>query len=61
MRRVVHLALFRGINVGGKTKVAMAALRDTSAAVAAKTSSPSSRAAGDWAKANHVELAYVPF
>jgi uncharacterized protein (DUF1697 family) len=29
----VYVALLRGINVGGKTKVAMAALRDTCAAV----------------------------
>ncbi len=33
MRRVVYVALLRGINVGGKTKIAMAALRDTCAAV----------------------------
>ena len=30
---MVYVALLRGINVGGKTKVAMAALRDTCAAV----------------------------
>ena len=29
MRRVVYVALLRGINVGGKTRIAMAALRDT--------------------------------
>jgi uncharacterized protein (DUF1697 family) len=33
MRRVVYVALLRGINVGGKTKIAMAALRDTCASV----------------------------
>jgi uncharacterized protein (DUF1697 family) len=33
MRRVVYVALLRGINVGGKTKIAMAALRDTCAAI----------------------------
>jgi uncharacterized protein (DUF1697 family) len=33
MRRVVYVALLRGINVGGKAKVAMAALRDTCASV----------------------------
>jgi uncharacterized protein (DUF1697 family) len=33
MRRVVYVALLRGINVGGKTRIAMAALRDTCAAV----------------------------
>ncbi len=33
MRRVVYVALLRGINVGGKTRVAMAALRDTCASV----------------------------
>ena len=33
MRRVVYVALLRGINVGGKTKIAMAALRDTCAAL----------------------------
>ncbi len=33
MRRVVYVALLRGINVGGKTKIAMAALRDTCTAV----------------------------
>jgi uncharacterized protein (DUF1697 family) len=33
MRRVVFVALLRGINVGGKAKVAMAALRDTCASV----------------------------
>jgi len=33
MRRVVYVALLRGINVGGKAKIAMAALRDTCAAV----------------------------
>jgi uncharacterized protein (DUF1697 family) len=32
MRRVVYVALLRGINVGGKTKIPMAALRDTCAA-----------------------------
>ncbi|HEX6381132.1 MAG TPA: DUF1697 domain-containing protein [Acidimicrobiia bacterium] len=30
---MVYVALLRGINVGGKTKIAMAALRDTCAAV----------------------------
>jgi uncharacterized protein (DUF1697 family) len=33
MRRVVYVALLRGINVGGKTKIAMAALRDICASV----------------------------
>jgi uncharacterized protein (DUF1697 family) len=33
MRRVVFVALLRGINVGGKTKIAMAALRDTCVSV----------------------------
>jgi uncharacterized protein (DUF1697 family) len=33
MRRVVYVVLLRGINVGGKTKIAMAALRDTCASV----------------------------
>jgi uncharacterized protein (DUF1697 family) len=33
MRRVVYVALLRGINVGGKAKVPMAALRDTCVAV----------------------------
>jgi uncharacterized protein (DUF1697 family) len=33
MRRVVYVALLRGINVGGKTRIAMAALRDTCEAV----------------------------
>ena len=33
MRRVLYVALLRGINVGGKTKIAMAALRDTCASV----------------------------
>ena len=33
MRRVVFVALLRGINVGGKAKVPMAALRDTCASV----------------------------
>jgi uncharacterized protein (DUF1697 family) len=33
MRRVVYVALLRGINVGGKTRIAMAALRDTCASV----------------------------
>lgn len=33
MRRVVYVALLRGINVGGKTKIAMAALRETCAAI----------------------------
>ena len=32
MRRVVYVALLRGINVGGKTKIPMAALRDSCAA-----------------------------
>jgi uncharacterized protein (DUF1697 family) len=32
MRRVVYVVLLRGINVGGKAKVPMAALRDTCAA-----------------------------
>ena len=32
MRRVVYVALLRGINVGGKAKIPMAALRDTCAA-----------------------------
>jgi uncharacterized protein (DUF1697 family) len=31
MRRVVYVALLRGINVGGKAKIPMAALRDTCA------------------------------
>jgi uncharacterized protein (DUF1697 family) len=29
MRRVLYVVLLRGINVGGKTRIAMAALRDT--------------------------------
>ena len=33
MRRVVYVALLRGINVGGKAKIAMAALRDTCVSV----------------------------
>jgi uncharacterized protein (DUF1697 family) len=33
MRRVVYVVLLRGINVGGKAKIAMAALRDTCAAI----------------------------
>lgn len=33
MRRVVYVVLLRGINVGGKATIAMAALRDTCAAV----------------------------
>jgi uncharacterized protein (DUF1697 family) len=33
MRRVVYVALLRGINVGGKTKIAMGALRDICASV----------------------------
>ena len=33
MRRVLYVALLRGINVGGKAKVAMAALRDVCASV----------------------------
>jgi len=33
MRRVVYVALLRGINVGGKAKIPMAALRDTCVAV----------------------------
>ena len=33
MRPVVYVALLRGINVGGKTRIAMAALRDTCASV----------------------------
>ena len=33
MRRVVYVVLLRGINVGGKAKIAMAALRDTCASV----------------------------
>ena len=33
MRRVVYVVLLRGINVGGKAKVPMAALRDTCASV----------------------------
>jgi len=33
MRRVVYVALLRGINVGGKTKIGMAALRDTCTSV----------------------------
>ena len=33
MRRVVYVVLLRGINVGGKTKIAMAALRDICASV----------------------------
>lgn len=33
MRRVVYVALLRGINVGGKTRIGMAALRDTCASV----------------------------
>jgi uncharacterized protein (DUF1697 family) len=32
MRRVVYVVLLRGINVGGKAKIPMAALRDTCAA-----------------------------
>jgi uncharacterized protein (DUF1697 family) len=32
MRRVVYVALLRGINVGGKAKIPMAALRETCAA-----------------------------
>jgi uncharacterized protein (DUF1697 family) len=33
MRRVVYVALLRGINVGGKTRIAMRALRDTCASI----------------------------
>jgi uncharacterized protein (DUF1697 family) len=33
MRRVVYVALLRGINVGGKAKIAMAALRDICASI----------------------------
>ena len=33
MRRMMYVALLRGINVGGKTKIAMAALRDICASV----------------------------
>ena len=33
MRRVVYVALLRGINVGGKTKIAMPELRDTCASL----------------------------
>jgi len=33
MRRVVYVALLRGINVGGKAKIPMAALRETCTAV----------------------------
>ena len=61
MRRVVYVALLRGNNFGGKAKVAMAALRDTSASVGCEhvITYLQSRA-GYWGKANDVELAYVP-
>ena len=61
MRRVMYVALLRGINFGGKAKVALAAPRDTSASVGCEdvVTYLQSRA-GYWAKANDVELAYVP-
>ena len=56
------MALLRGINVGGKTKAAMAALGDTLRLAWLRRRPHLSRAGlGDWAEANYVELADVPF